>query len=93
MKSIQELLPLIELKQNRVTERGDLFKTFLSHLNPPRKEKGLRPLTYARLGRIFEGVPTSDLYYLDSVCRQAKNYSSMWWFKVKAVDKPIMNKQ
>lgn len=90
MKSIQELLPLITKDESRVTERGELFKTFLGHLNPPRKEKKLRPLTYARLGRIFEGVPTQDLYYLDSVCRQAKNYSAMFWHKTKPVDKPLV---
>lgn len=51
-------------KPRRHTERGDLFDTLLSHLNPPRVKKGLPPLTYQRLGYLLAGIKTGDLYAL-----------------------------
>lgn len=89
MKSIGEMLPDIEKKaaeapkgRHRKTERGELLRFFQRHLNHVRKHDGLAPLTMARLGAELEGIPTADLYYLKSVCSQAKNFSKKFWWEL-----------
>jgi hypothetical protein len=89
MKSIGEILPDIQKKaaeapkgRKRQTERGELMRFFLRHLNYARKNDGLAPLTMARIGAELEGIPTSDLYYLQSVCSQAKNFSKKFWWEL-----------
>ena len=89
MKSIGEIIPDIKRKateapkgRKRQTERGELMRFFLRHLNYARKQDGLVPLTMARLGVEIEGIPTADLYYLKSVCSQAKNFSKKFWWEL-----------
>ena len=65
------------------SERAELYRMFLQKLNPPRIKAKLQPLTGARLGYLLEGIPTADLYALDSKCSQATGYSQMWWTIVK----------
>jgi hypothetical protein len=48
----------------RHTERGDLFDTILSRLNPDRAKKKLPTLTHGRLGYLLTGIKTTDLYAL-----------------------------
>ncbi len=89
MKSIGEMMPEFEKKKaaaptgrKRKTERGELLRFFQRHLNYSRKQDGLGPLTMARLGAELEGIPTNDLYYLKSVCSQAKNFSKKFWWEL-----------
>lgn len=89
MKAIGELMPDFEKKahaaprgRKRETERGELLRFFQRHLNYSRKKDGLEPLTMARLGAELEGIPTDDLYYLKSVCSQAKNFSKKFWYEI-----------
>lgn len=89
MKSIGEMMPEWEKKKgeepkgrHRKTERGELLRFFQRHLNYSRKKDGLEPLTMARLGAELEGIPTADLYYLKSVCSQAKNFSKRFWWEI-----------
>lgn len=89
MKPIRDLLPDIHKKaaeapkgKKRQTERGELLRFFQRHLNYARKHDGLEPLTMARLGAELEGIPTADLYYLKSVCSQAKNFSKKFWWEI-----------
>jgi hypothetical protein len=74
-------------KARRHTERGDLFDTILSHLNPPRAKKGLKPLTYQRLGFLLAGIPTADLYALISKCTDAQRrgfpWSAIFWKEIR----------
>jgi hypothetical protein len=73
-------------KARRASERGDLFDTILSHLNPPRAKKGLKPLTYQRLGYLLAGIPTADLYALISKCTDAQRrgfpWSAIFWKEI-----------
>lgn len=39
-------------------------------------------LTMSRMGKILEGIPTDDLYYLKSVCSKSKNFSKKFWWEV-----------
>lgn len=89
MKSIADILPEFEKRvaaqpkgRKRLTERGELMRFFLRHLNNARKQDGLAPMTMAHLGVTLEQIPTKDLYYLKSVCSQAKNFSKKFWWEL-----------
>ena len=89
MKSISEMLPEFEKKvtaapkgRKRLTERGEIMRFFLRHLNHARAQDGLAPMTMAHLGTVLEQIPTKDLYYLKSVCSQAKNFSKTFWWEL-----------
>ena len=64
------------------TERGELMRFFVRHLNHTRKQDGLPEISMARMGFILEQIPTSDLYYLQSVCMKAKNFSKRFWWEL-----------
>lgn len=64
------------------TERGELMRYFCDHLNPGRKRDGLTLITMARMGKILEGIPTKDLYYLKRVCSDAPNFSKRFWWEL-----------
>jgi hypothetical protein len=74
-------------KAKHHTERGDLFDTILSHLNPPRVTKGMPPVNYKRLGYLLAGIPTADLYALISKCTDAERrgfpWSAIFWVEIK----------
>lgn len=69
-------------KKSKAHERGELMRFFVRHLNFSRIEDGLPKLTMARMGKILEGIPTDDLYYLKSVCSRAKSFSKKFWWEV-----------
>lgn len=68
--------------RGKKTERGELMRFFMRHLNHARANDGLSPLTMARMGFILEQIPTADLYYLQSVCSKAKNFSKRFWWEI-----------
>lgn len=89
MKSIGEYLPEFEKKvaaapkgKKRLTERGEMMRFFLRHVNHARSHDGLPPMTMAHMGVVLEQIPTADLYYLKSVCSQAKNFSKTFWWEL-----------
>jgi len=69
-------------KKERATERGELMKYFMENLNVSRRRDGLPPLTMPRMGRLLVAIPTKDLYYLKSVCDQAKDFSKKFWWEI-----------
>jgi hypothetical protein len=74
-------------KAKRHTERGDLFDTILSRLNPDRAKKKLPPMTHKRLGYLLTGVPTKDIYSLLSKCddaeRRGYNWGAIFWTEIR----------
>ncbi len=68
--------------RKRQTERGELMRFFTRHLNLSRVTDGHAPISMPRMGKILEGIPTADLYYLQSVCTKAKNFSKKFWWEV-----------
>lgn len=82
MDHIGSYLPNIQKEKSRKTERGELMRYFLSKLNPPRKKDGLPEISMARLGRLLQGIPTKDLYYLQSVCDKASHFSKKFWWEI-----------
>jgi hypothetical protein len=67
---------------SRKTERGELMRYFQTYLNATRAKAKLALITMPRMGKILEGIPTKDLYYLKSVCEKAKNFSKKFWYEV-----------
>ena len=95
MKSIGEMMPEFEKKaaaalkgKKRLTERGEMMRFFLRHLNHARANDGLPSMTMAHLGTVLEQIPTNDLYYLKSVCSQAKNFSKTFWWELDPTKHP-----
>lgn len=72
----------VEKGRGKKTERGELMRFFVRHLNYARAHDGLTPITMPRMGHILERIPTSDLYYLQSVCSKAKNFSKRFWWEI-----------
>lgn len=58
------------------------MRFFVSRLNPTRAKDGLPSITMSRMGKILEGVPTKDLYYLKRVCTDVKNFSKRFWWEL-----------
>jgi len=82
MKPIRDILPNVQREKSRKTERGELMRYFRAHLNVSRHADGLPLISMARMGKILEGIPTADLYYLKSVCDKANNFSKKFWWEV-----------
>lgn len=82
MKHIGDFVPKIEKSSVRKTERGELMRYFVTHLNATRARDRLPLITMPRMGKILEGIPTKDLYYLKSVCEKARNFSKKFWWEV-----------
>lgn len=66
----------------RETERGELMKFFCQHLNASRLRDGHPAISMPRMGKILEGIPTKDLYYLKRVCSDAGNFSKKFWVEL-----------
>ena len=60
--------------RKRETERGELMRFFLRHLNYSRKQDGLAPMTMAHMGTVLEKIPTQDLYYLKKRLQSGKEF-------------------
>lgn len=83
MKPIGDFLPKdVPQKKSRKTERGELMKFFQRHLNYTRARDRLPLISMSRMGKILEGIPTEDLYYLKSVCSRAKHFSKKFWWEI-----------
>ncbi|MGC9602224.1 MAG: hypothetical protein ABSE76_00560 [Minisyncoccia bacterium] len=67
---------------DRVTERGELMQYFMERLNSSRVRDGLPKLTMPRMGHLLTAIPTKDLYYLKSVCDNAKDFSKKFWWEI-----------
>ncbi len=78
-------------KRTRHTERGDLYDSILSRLNPSRARGGYKPLTHGRLAYLLTGIPTKDLYALISKCDDAERrgfpWSAIFWKEIRPTDK------
>ncbi len=69
-------------KKEKITERGEMMKYFMDTLNVTRLRDGLPPLTMPRMGRLLVAIPTQDLYFLKSVCDNAKDFSKKFWWEI-----------
>lgn len=89
MRHIKAYMKAPAAHSKKLTERGELMRYFCQGLNPSRVADGLKLITMARMGKILEAVPTKDLYYLKSVCDQAKNFSKKFWWEIDPKKHPF----
>ncbi len=82
MQSIKTLFGDIEKNKDKKTERGEMMKFFIDRLNPSRLEKRMPPLSFGRMGKLLEKIPTKDLYYLKRICEDSKNFSARFWWEL-----------
>ena len=82
LKTLKEKVKAAPKGRNRLTERGEMMRFFTRHLNLTRVKDGYAAITMGRMGAILEGIPTADLYYLQSVCTKAKSFSKKFWWEV-----------
>lgn len=77
---------------SRATERGELQKELMEHLNVSRAGK-FTPLNMSRMGLMLEKIPTDALYALVSKCKDAGNrnkkdyfgsYSKTFYWEIRA---------
>lgn len=82
------------LTDARKTERGELMRYFVERLNRSRVRDGLPPIAMGRMGKMLEKIPTKDLYYIQSVCDRAENFSKRFWWLLnpKKHDQDQINK-
>lgn len=64
------------------TERGEMMRYFCEKLNEARRRDGIPPISMGRMGKLLEKIPTKDLYYLQRVCDDAKNFSKKFWYEL-----------
>ena len=93
LKALKERATKAPAGRNRLTERGELMRFFCRHLNVGRAKDGYQVITMGRMGAILEGIPTADLYYLQSVCTKAKNFSKKFWWEVDPKKHFVENNQ
>lgn len=70
------------LSKSKETERGELMRHFVKRLNVDRVRDGFPKITMSHMGKILEGIPTKDLYYLKRVCEDAKSFSKKFWWEL-----------
>ena len=66
--------------EDRKTERGEMMRYFCTELNRDRIRDALPPITMSRMGKILEGLPTKDLYYIKRVAKDASSFSKTFWW-------------
>ena len=69
----------LQIKDTR-TERGELLKEFLEQINMSRLGTNFKQVSIAKIGMDVAHIPTKDLYFLLSVCKdsgaRAKRYDT-----------------
>lgn len=83
----------LPVKSNK-TERGELLVQFLEIINMSRTCNKYKPITIARVGMLVSHIPTKDLYYLLSVCKDAgtrakrydEGFAKMFYWSIKVQD-------
>lgn len=61
-------------KSSRAHERGELYRSFMSRVNPSRQLLGFKPLTESRLGRVTQKMKTDELTQFYFRCLEAKDF-------------------
>ena len=80
MRHISMHLTRASHRAARETERGELMRYFCMKLNPIRQSDGYPEISMSRMGKILEGIPTKDLYYIKRVCNDAPDFSKKFWW-------------
>lgn len=80
----------VQVKDSR-TERGELLKQFLEQINMSRLGTHYKQVSIAKIGMDVAHIPTKDLYYLLSICKDAgtrakrydQGFAKMFYWSIK----------
>ncbi len=75
---------VIHQSKKHASERGELIEFFTNKLNEDRDGIKFKKLTIRGVAVKLGHLDLNDLYYLKSYCLQAKNFSSCFWWSLKA---------
>lgn len=70
---------IVKKQEKPYSERASIVKEFIEILNNSRKPP-FKPLTPARIGMLLSPIKTKDLYSFLADCKNAKNFSSYFWW-------------
>jgi hypothetical protein len=70
------------------TEREELITKFLDKLNPDRTSAGYRCMTYARVARMLQHLPTPELYPFFKQCENARSFGAYFHWALKPQTHP-----
>lgn len=80
------------LRKTRETERGELMRYFCQKINVARIRDGLPAVSMGRMGKMFQKIPTKDLYYIKKVCDDSTNFSKKFWWLMNPKNHPTDKK-
>lgn len=67
-------IPLFEIQKTKITnERQFVIKQILEEINKERIGTKYKPMTGRGVAMKVSHIPTKDLYYLLSICKDSKN--------------------
>ncbi len=84
MKKISQNLNKTWIVKKGDAERKDIINEFMERLNADRGKR--EPVSFPQVATLIKHIPTSDLYFLRSVCNQSNSFSARFWSEVR-VDK------
>lgn len=74
IKNLFDILPKkIEKKEKPLNERQGILKQFVEEINKERIGTKFKPITGRAVAMKTSHIPTKDLYYLLSICKDGKN--------------------
>jgi hypothetical protein len=80
---LEKFRPRARKKGEPRSEREELLGVFLAKLNAQRIADGFPKLTYGRLARVLQHVPTEDLYAFYRQCDAARHFGKFFWWSLK----------
>jgi len=81
---LSELLKNYKKEKTEIkSERADLIKQFTEILDSDRIKNKYKPLGAKYYAIKMSHLSTQDLYWFLSYCKDAKNFSSTWWFSLR----------
>lgn len=90
MKNIFELLQNVQ-KEKSLNERQSILKEMQDAINIERVNTKIKPITGRIIAMKVAHIPTKDLYYLNSICKDYRNrkgsFGKCFFGSLKVVDK------
>jgi hypothetical protein len=83
MDSLASHLRIPPKSATRETERGELLKEFVERINASRRGTKFPLFTIPRMAKQLEGISTQWLSYLMKVCKDSKNFSATFFWRLK----------
>jgi len=65
------------------SQRAELMHTIISTINKEREGTKFKPVTPVQIGVKLKHMSTSDMVGFVKECKQARNFSEYFWYKLK----------